>query len=105
MTDVYCKAASIIYDINEKGGRVFPAEIVNHFESVEEQKLVTEIFAVTFNYDKESELEKALNENIKLIKRTLLDQRTASVDNVEDIKKIVEEKINIDKLYIKITNG
>lgn len=105
VTDVYCKAASIIYDINEKGGRVFPAEIVNHFESVEEQKLITEIFAVTFNYEKESELEKALNENIKLIKRTLLDQKTASVDNVEDIKKIVEEKINIDKLYIKITNG
>lgn len=105
LTDVYKKAALIIYDINENGGQIFPAEIVNHFQSVEEQKYVTGIFAVNFNYSKENELEKALNENIKIIKKAYLDEKSSNATSIEDVMSIVEEKRNIDKLYITITNG
>lgn len=105
LTDVYRSVASIIYETNEKNGQVFPAEVVNHFQSVEEQKAVTEIFAVAFKYNDNSDLEKALNENIKNIKKVSLDEKSANATDIEDVMKIVQEKRNLDKLYITITNG
>lgn len=60
---------------------------------------------MNFNYSKENELEKALNENIKIIKKAYLDEKSSNATSIEDVMSIVEEKRNIDKLYITITNG
>ena len=102
---VYQKMASVIYDILEKGENIFPAEMVNYFQSIEEQKLATEVFSKNIKFDDIIMLEKAVNEQVRFIKKVKLDSLAASLTTVEDIHMIINEKKKVDELYINITDG
>ena len=102
---VYQKAARLIGELHEKCGTVFPAEIVSYFESVEEQKAVTEIFAVQLQYESKQDMEKAFNEELKLIKRANIDKMASEAVSVDDIKTLLEAKRKLDELYITISDG
>lgn len=102
---VYQKTARLIGELHEKHGTVFPAEIVSYFESVEEQKAVTEIFAVQLQYESSQDMEKAFNEELKLIKRANIDKMASEAVSVDDIKSLLEAKRKLDELYITISDG
>ena len=91
--------------LHQKSAVVFPAELVNYFELPEEQKIVTEIFAVTSQYQSTKEIEKALTEEVKTLKRICLDKLASQAQSVEQIKKLIAEKGKLDSLYITITEG
>ena len=97
--------ASVIYDLLEKGENIFPAEMVNYFQSIEEQKLATEVFSKNIKFDDIIMLEKAVNEQVRFIKKVKLDSLAASLTTVEDIHMIINEKKKVDELYINITDG
>lgn len=102
---IYEKMAELIFNMNENNREVFPAEILNHFESVEEQKLVTEVFAVRLNYDSTEAMEKAVNEGVKIIKRAKIDKLAANAVDIDDVYKLTEAKRKLDELYITISDG
>lgn len=91
--------------LHQKSAVVFPAELINYFELPEEQKIVTEIFAVTSQYQSTKEIEKALTEEVKTLKRIRLDKLASQAQSVEQIKKLIAEKGKLDSLYITITDG
>lgn len=100
--EVYIKLAEIVFNAAQNETTVFPAEAVNYFETPEAQKKVAEVFAIKFNYDGITELEKAVNEEIRLIKRTKADALAATATSIEEIKELIELKKELDTLYIKL---
>lgn len=103
--EIYKKVYEKIDLLHQKSAVVFPAELVNYFELPEEQKIVTEIFAVALQYKSTKEIEKALTEEVKTLKRTSLDKLASQVQSVEQIKKLIAEKGKLDSLYITIADG
>lgn len=103
--EVYCNLSKLIYQFSEKEEPLFPAELISYFESVEEQKMVTEVFAVRLIYENDRDLEKALNEELKLIKRAKMDALAATATNIGEIQKLLELKRKLEGLYITISDG
>lgn len=81
---------------------MFPADLVSHFEDAKEQKQVTEIFAVQLPTENGADMEKAINEQVKRLKRTKIDHLTANAATVEEIQRLVDAKRKLDSLYIPI---
>ncbi|MGE4214398.1 MAG: DNA primase, partial [Anaerotignaceae bacterium] len=100
--EVYIRLAEIVFDAAENGATIFPAGAVNYFETPEAQKKVAEVFAIKFKYDGMNELEKAVNEEIRLIKRTKADALAATATSIEEIKTLIELKKQLDTLYITL---
>ena len=102
---IYQKIYEKIELLYQKSDTVFPAEMINYFELPEEQKKVTEIFAVVLHYNSIKDMEKALTEEVKAVKKASLDQLAAQAQSIEQVKKLVAEKRNVDSLYITIADG
>ena len=81
---------------------MFPADLVSRFEETKEQKMATEIFAVQLPTENGADMEKAINEQVKRLKRTKIDHLTATAATVEEIQRLVEAKRKLDSLYITI---
>ncbi len=86
----------------EESGHVFPADLVSRFEDTKEQKLVTEIFAVQLPTENGADMEKAINEQVRLLKRTKIDHLTANVSTAEEIQQLIDARRKLDSLYITI---
>ncbi|MBQ2879379.1 MAG: hypothetical protein IJE27_01675, partial [Anaerotignum sp.] len=100
--DVFRRAFRHIGELWRSSGHVFPADLVSRFEETKEQKRVTEIFAVQLPTENGADMEKAVNEQVRLLKRTKIDHLTATASTVEDIQKMVEARKKLESLYITI---
>lgn len=100
--EVYEKLLTIIYELHEKNSNICPAEIVNHFDTIEDQKLVSDIFNTVLSQTDNKSLEKAVNDQLKLIKKANVDKLAASENDINEILSLAIEKRNIEKLYISI---
>ncbi|MBM6829899.1 DNA primase [Anaerotignum lactatifermentans] len=101
-SEVYREAFREMGLLWQKSGNVFPAELVSHFEKPEEQKLITEIFAAQVPMDEGADLQKAVTEAVKWMKRTKIDRMTAQAASAEDLQRLVEAKRKLDALHITI---
>lgn len=100
--EVFQRAFGCIGELWSEAGHVFPADLVSRFEDVKEQKQVTEIFAVQLPTENGADMEKAINEQVKRLKRTKIDHLTANAATAEEIQRLVEAKRKLDSLYITI---
>ncbi len=100
--DAFRKGFHHIGELWSSSGHVFPADLVSRFEETKEQKMVTEIFAVQLPTENGADMEKAINEEVRLLKRTKIDHLTATAATVEDIQRMVEERKKLESLYITI---
>ena len=100
--EVYQKTFAAIGVLWEKQGSVFPADLISFFESTEEQRAVTEIFAAGVLPEESTDLEKAVNERVHLLKRTRIDHMAKNAVSAEEIQKLVDRKRKLDSLYITI---
>ena len=100
--DVFRRTFHFIGELWSSSGHVFPADLVSRFEETKEQKMATEIFAVQLPTETRMDMEKAINEQVRLLKRTKIDHLTATATTVEEIQKLVEAKRKLDSLYITI---
>ena len=100
--EVFRRAFHHIGELWSTAGHVFPADLVSRFEEAKEQKEITKIFAVQLPMENGADLEKAVNEQVRLLKRTKIDHMTATATTVEEIQRMVEAKKKLDSLYITI---
>lgn len=100
--EVFRRAFGYIGGLWSSSGHVFPADLVSRFEETKEQKMVTEIFAVQLPAENGADMEKAINEQVRRLKRTKIDHLTANATTVEEIQRLVEAKRKLDSLYITI---
>ena len=98
--DIYIRLAEIIFETAKTGKQIFPAEVVNFFETSEEQKKVAEVFTIKFMWDSKRELEKIVSEEIKLIKRTKADILASKASSVEEIENFLKIKKEIESFNI-----
>lgn len=103
--DVYIRLCRLIYEKNEDGGGVLPAEIAAYFDTPESQQRVSRIFARETSYATVQDKEKALNESLKMIKRHSLDKRIASSGDVAELNRLIAEKRELEKLHISVSDG
>lgn len=100
--EIFRRTFSAIGQLWQESGTVFPADLVSRFEEPQEQKAVTEIFAMQLSAENEADLEKAVNEQVKRLKRTKIDHLLANAASAEEIQRLVEAKRKLDSLYITI---
>ena len=102
----YIKLVEIIDDFYKKGQSLYSAEIVNYFDSVEEQRVVSNIFITQKEFDDIKVLEKAVNDEVKAIKIFYLNNvLMPSSQDIETLQKFITEKKSIDNLNIRLLDG
>ena len=99
---VFCSLLKYVYDCCLSGRNAVPADAVNIFADSESQAKAAEVFSVKFDIEDTEELEKALNEEIKLIKRVYLDYLASNASSIEEIQKVIELKKELGSFEFKL---
>jgi DNA primase len=99
------KLAGKIYELSERKSNICPAELINYFDNSQEQRIVTEIFAIPIEYSSKTELEKAVNDQVKLILKTRIDTLTRQSNDIELMQQLIQDKRNLENLNITLTDG
>ena len=99
---VYFQALHFIGELWKDCGTVFAAELVSCFEEKAEQKAITEIFALQIVSQTDAEVEKAINEAVKVLKKYRIDNALANLDSLERLQELVEAKKQLETLHITL---
>lgn len=106
--DNYRQVVSLLYEQLE-AGEIIPAKIINHFEDVERQNLVANMFQTNFHTEmSRDEKEKAINELVIKIKEYSIDQRMRSTSDMIELQSLILEKKtwqNPERLHISLKDG
>ncbi len=102
LENIYIRLAEIIFEYNENNKPIYPAEIVLKFDLQEEQKKISKIFMLNIDFSTNEEIEKAINDQVKIIKKAYFNKVILDNKDQENVKKALEENKIFDKLYINI---
>ena len=96
------KLLKYVYDSYAAGKDIVPADAVNLFDNEESQKAAASVFSVKTDYDDTEEIEKAVSENIKLIKRANLDYIASNAKTIEEIQEALEMKKKLESFELQL---
>lgn len=102
LDDLYVKLANIIYQYNEENKTIYPAEIALKFEDVNKQKDISKIFMLKIDFYNSNNLEKIINDQVKIIKKAYLDKIILEDTNTQNVQKALKDKKFFESLYINI---
>lgn len=102
---VYRTLAERIYNDSVGGRKSVPADLVSCFENIEDQNTAAAVFAVKNDIDNVSKLEKAVTENVRLIKKNYTESLLAKASTAEEVKRLIDVKRKLDELYITISDS
>lgn len=102
---VYRTLAERVYNDSVSGRKSVPADLVSCFENIEDQNTAAAVFAVKNDIDNVSKLEKAVTENVRLIKKNYTDSLLARASTAEEVKRLIDVKRKLDELYITISDS
>lgn len=102
---VYRTLAERINNDSVGGRKSVPADLVSCFENIEDQNTAAAVFAVKNDIDNVSKLEKAVTENVRLIKKNYTDSLLAKASTAEEVKRLIDVKRKLDELYITISDS
>lgn len=101
----YHQVAELLYQQLEQG-ELQPARIINHFQDIEEQKQVANMFQTDFAAEmNKQEQEKAINELVIRIKEHSIEHRTRTLTDLGELQELVQQKKmlqNPEKLHISL---
>ncbi len=109
--DIYVKALEMIFEIYQKEEVVYPAELVSCFQSIEEQRKISDIFMLNYNFENDEAVQNAVNDQLRLIKRTYIDNEILKISQKPDksdfdaseINRLYNERRNIYSLNIMLS--
>ncbi len=99
---VFSKLFTVINQFYDTNRRLFPADILNYFDSGDEQNTVSEIFATKYIEPEKESLEKEINDLVKKIKRDATEKKLSTVTDAKELQNLIETKKNIEKIHIKL---
>jgi len=99
---VFVKLLEIIYNIYNKGGNIYPAELVNHFEHADDQRQVSDVFINTITPESTEGQLRALTDCIKAVKKVYIEEQLFKINDDNEALKLLEAKNNLEKLYISL---
>lgn len=103
---VYIKVCTIIYENKQES--IYPADIVSYFDTQETQHIVSNIFVSSMQYGNRKTMQKAMNQQIKLIKDSYLNYKIQQAEQDGDINALqsfVRQKNNTRDSYITLLDG
>lgn len=98
----YTTLLTLAYKNAETNIEHSPADIINHFTTVEEQQAVAEIFAAPLNF---LSTEKALNDMANIIKRAWLKSKKLEANDLNALKTLQLLEKNMETQYITMSDG
>lgn len=101
----YIKLIDIISQLYEQNKPIYTADIVSFFENLEEQQRVSNIFLLQMKFDDTVELEKAVNDQLKLVKEAYITNKMLNVTDASQLQQLINDKKNVDKLHITLLDG
>lgn len=102
---VYRKLAERICEDAKKGVRTVPGDLISCFDNIEEQNTAAAVFAVKTPAEDMGRLEKAVTENVRLIKKSNMESLLAKASTAEEVKRLIDAKRKLDGLYITISDS
>ena len=106
--ELYSQLLVLAFKNAENKRNMPPADIIAHFEVLEDQQKIAEIFAVETLYKSDSSMEKALNEMASIIKRawfTLQMDTLMQKNDLNAVNNLFLSKRNMASLYITMSDG
>lgn len=99
----YHTVAHMLFAQYEENGQVNPAQIINYFESKEEQKEAASLFQTTLHQVMgRRDREKAFNEIVQKIKKHTLEEKSKKVTDIQELQDLVKEQKKLQSLYISL---
>lgn len=98
----YSNLMKYVSSLIESGKNIVPADAVSIFSTEEKQQKAAAVFSANVKYSSIEELSKALTEEIRLIKKSSLDNLASNATTVEQLQKIIKAKKEIENIDIKI---
>lgn len=104
LLDKVCiRLLDIIFDKNRKALNIYPAELVNFFETYEEQKAAADIFSSSVPEAADrTEMEFMLTQLVREILMSYIDHQAGTAKSASELNEILENKRNLSKLNIKV---
>ena len=103
--EFYRNVARQIYQAYENNDKVEYAVIINKFIELDEQKQVAGIFNKKIIFENKLQLEKIINENVKLIKIASINVKFYTVNDTNEIQKLILAKRELQGLHISLKDG
>lgn len=104
--ELYHQVAKMLYEQFDSKQHVTPAEVINHFESKEEQREVALLFHTNLQENLSIiEKEKALNEIVKRIKIASLDYDSKRISDEKQLLNNIKQRQDLQKLHISLHDG
>lgn len=94
--------ANLIFENFEKNIHLSPAEMTLKFSEPLEQQLASKIFMPKMDLLLNSNLESAINSQLKIVKKAYYDEILSKSSDMELVKSTLEEKKNFERIYIEI---
>lgn len=98
----YNKLAKLIYDFNEQQKYIVEADLISHFDDINHQHKISKIFMLQPNFKDVQSLEKAINDQIKIIKEAHINKKLENIENIQQLNELIQQKKNIQYLYINL---
>ncbi len=102
--EFYVKVVKAIYELYKNNKPVNRENVIGSFETVEEQSKITNLFVKDIPYSQE-EMEKAINHLVKRVKLEYYDKLIRENFDSPNINELIMKKINVNKLYISLSEG
>jgi DNA primase len=98
---IHQKLLTLIYSLHNEAREIVAAALISEFDDLEDQKQATAIFLRNEEYPDKTAREKAVNEMLKVLKKSYIDNKIPTAD-INQLNELVNLKKNVDKLYISI---
>lgn len=105
LDDIYRKVAEEIYGAYESHEKIEQAALINKFMELEHQTKVASLFNAKVSFDNNIQLEKILNDSIKLIKSANIDIKSRVVGDISALQKLILAKRELQGLHISLKDG
>lgn len=101
---LYKRIATEIYNYYERNNKMEQAIIINKFIELDEQNTVASLFN-SKPYDNNIQLEKIINDNVKIIKSYNIDVSSRVVEDPKELQRLILAKRELQQLHISLNHG
>ena len=99
----YHTVSRLLFQQYKETGQVNPAQIINQFQSKEEQNVAASLFSRSLREELTAqEKERAFNETIIRIKKETLDYKNKHATDIAELQQIIKEQAELQKLHISL---
>jgi len=98
-SELYRDVAFRVFEELKEGRTPNPAQMICHYEDEEEQSMVSALFTTELqNLESKEEKEKAIADILYQVRKSAFDRKESEGGNLEDFKKAIQEKKDLELL-------